>query len=77
MADAAERIGAGVRAVRDAENGKTTTSIAVYFALMWLYGLLPDKGSLVDPDKDVEGLRLYSLRAPVRASVRKVFDNDF
>jgi transcriptional regulator with XRE-family HTH domain len=77
MTDAAQRIGVGVRAVRDAENGKMTTAVSVYFALMWLYDLLPDTGGLANPDKDVEGRRLADLRSPRRASTRKEFDNDF
>ena len=74
---AAERIGTGVRAVRDAEYGKVTTAIAVYFALLWLYDLLPAAGALADPDKDVEGKRLSLLREPKRAYPLKDMDNDF
>jgi len=74
---AAERIGTGVRAVRDAEHGKVTTAIAVYFALLWLYDLLPAAGALADPDKDAEGKRLALMREPKRAYPQKVLDNDF
>jgi transcriptional regulator with XRE-family HTH domain len=77
IAEAAERIGAGVRAVRDAEYGKTTTSIAVYYALMWLYDLLPASFGLADPDSDMEGKRLARLKEPKRASYGKGIDNDF
>jgi len=77
IAEAAERIGAGVRAVRDAEYGKAGTSIAVYYALMWLYGLLPVSGGPAGADFDEEGRRLAELRAPKRASRKKVLDNDF
>jgi len=77
IAEASERIGVGVRAVRDAEHGKMTTSISVYYALMWLYGLLPGSEGIADPAKDVEGGRLVELRAKKRASLRKVMDNDF
>ena len=73
----AERIGVGVRAVRDAEYGKPTSAIAVYFALMWLYDLLPSPEHLADPDTDIEGKRLAALRAPKRARKRKDIDNDF
>jgi len=79
LADVADRIGTGVRAVRDAEHGKTTTAISVYFALLWVYDLLPGANDLADPLKDDTGLRLAALREPKRAvSVsRKVIDNDF
>ena len=77
IAEAAGRIGAGVRAVRDAEHGKATTAVAVYFALMWLYDILPAPGVLADPDADVEGKRLIALREPKRAGRGKDMDNDF
>ena len=38
--EVAEKIGTGPRAVRDAENGKASTGIAVSAALLWLYDLL-------------------------------------
>ena len=74
---AAERIGAGIRAVRDAEHGKVTTAASVYFALMWLYDLLPQKELLAGPDSDLEGKRLAGLREPQRAYSGKSIDNDF
>ena len=77
ISEAAERIGSGVRAVRDAEHGKPTTAIAVYFALMWVYYLLPGADGLASPDTDMEGRRLASLREPKRAYTRKILDNDF
>ena len=77
MSEAAERIGAGVRSVRDAEQGKATTSIAVYFALLWLYDLLPGSYGLAEPDSDIEGKRLAKLREPKRASYGRGIDNDF
>ena len=77
IAEAAARIGVGVRAVRDAEYGKTTTAISVYYALMWLYGILPESVGLADPDADVEGKRLDAIRRPQRASSGKGIDNDF
>ena len=77
IVEAAERIGAGVRAVRDAEHGKATTAAAVYFALMWLYDLLPSAGGLADPDADAEGKRLVASRLPKRAGGGKNIDNDF
>ena len=75
--EAADRIGTGVRSVRDAERGKATTAIAVYIALMWLYDVLPGEDSLAGPDSDIEGKRLAMLREPKRAYTGKVIDNDF
>jgi len=77
MTEAAERIGAGVRSVSDAEHGKTTTSISVYYALLWLYDLLPGSCGLADPDNDMEGKRLAGFREPKRASYGKGINNDF
>ncbi|MDR0875998.1 MAG: helix-turn-helix transcriptional regulator, partial [Clostridiales Family XIII bacterium] len=57
IAEAAEKIGAGVRAVSDAEHGKATTAISVYVALLWAYDLLADFGEVGDPLQDEEGLR--------------------
>jgi len=77
ISDASERIGAGIRAVRDAESGKATTAVSVYFALMWLYDLLPVQEGLADPDSDTEGKRLAALREPKRAYSGRGLDNDF
>ena len=38
--DMAEKIGTGVRAVADAEQGKPSTGIAVYAAMLWALDLL-------------------------------------
>ena len=57
IANVAEKIGTGVRAVSDAEKGKVSTSIGVYYALLWTYGLL-DQMSFYD----AEGERLASFR---------------
>jgi len=77
IADAARKIGAGVRAVADAEKGKPTTSIAVYAALLWAYDLLGPLESLSDPSQDKEGEALALAREPVRARARRGLDNDF
>ena len=73
----AERIGTGPRAIMDAEKGKPSTGIAVYTALLWLYGLLAPVGDLADPTKDKEGLTLESGTARVRARQSGGLDNDF
>jgi len=77
ISEASLRIGAGIRSVRDAEHGKITTSISVYYALMWLYGVLPVSEGIADPALDIEGIRLTELRKPIRASSGKGLDNDF
>ncbi|MDR3314889.1 MAG: helix-turn-helix transcriptional regulator [Coriobacteriales bacterium] len=78
IAEVAQKIGAGVRAVSDAEHGKATTAVSVYVALLWLYGLLPALEEVASPLKDEEGLRLTALREPRRArGSRERLDNDF
>jgi hypothetical protein len=78
LKETAERIGTGVRAVSDAEHGKPTTAISVYFALLWIYGMLSDIEQAADPNKDKEGLMLDALRTPKRArALKKEMDNDF
>ncbi|MDZ4054079.1 MAG: helix-turn-helix transcriptional regulator, partial [Phenylobacterium sp.] len=44
--EVAQKIGAGRRAVSDAERGKPTTSVAIYAALLWAFDLLADMHSL-------------------------------
>ena len=58
IADVAEKIGTGPRAVSDAEKGKVSTGIAVYVALLWAYDLLDPPGEIADPVKDEEGQAL-------------------
>lgn len=77
IADAAERIGTGPRAVMDAEKGKPSTGIAVFTALLWLYDLLQPFEDLADPTKDKEGLALALAKAPARARKGKGLDSDF
>ena len=76
LAQVAEKIGAGVRAVMDAERGKPSTSIAVYTALLWAYGLLGDFGALAAPERDAEGTALSLSREGSRVRPSRV-DNDF
>jgi transcriptional regulator with XRE-family HTH domain len=74
---AAEKIGTGIRAVRDAESGKASTGIAVYAALLWLYDLLGPLEDLADPQKDKEGLALAAGNENLRARRSGGLDNDF
>lgn len=69
----AERIGTGKRAVSDAEQGKLSTSIAVYIALLREYGLLDPFLELASPSSDEEGLRLLNMRTSSRP--KKVDEN--
>jgi transcriptional regulator with XRE-family HTH domain len=71
----AAKIGTGVRAVRDAENGRPGTSAAVYAALLWAYDLLRPFTELADPGRDETGLALASQRK--HAYPTKGLDNDF
>jgi transcriptional regulator with XRE-family HTH domain len=77
IAEAAERIGSGPRAVRDAEKGKTSTGMVVYAGLLWLYDLLDPLEELADPLKDREGLSLQSAKERVRVRKSGRLDNDF
>ncbi|MBR1735228.1 MAG: helix-turn-helix transcriptional regulator [Alphaproteobacteria bacterium] len=77
LKEVAEKIGTGVKVIHDAEQGKTTTSIVVYFALLWAYDLLQDVKNLADPLKDETGLRLMESIAPQRSNKKKMLDNDF
>lgn len=74
IADVAEKISTGVRAVSDAEKGKISTGVGVYYALLWAYGLL-DHMSF----HDEEGERLASFREKKNAYTRigGEIDNDF
>lgn len=74
---AAEKIGTGVRAVSDAEKGKSSTSASVYVALLWLFGLMADFERLADPGLDEEGLSLALRREGTRARAPRGLDNDF
>jgi transcriptional regulator with XRE-family HTH domain len=75
--EAAEKIGTGVRAVRDAESGKASTGIAVYAALLWLYDLLGPLEDIADPQTDKEGLALAAGNENLRARRSRRLDNDF
>jgi transcriptional regulator with XRE-family HTH domain len=77
IAEVAEKIGAGVRAVANAENGKPSTGIAVYFALLWVYDLLKQMDEVADPAKDTEGQALALAKEPSRARESGDNNNDF
>jgi len=75
--DVAEKIGTGPRAVSDAEQGKITTGIAAYTALLWTYDLLDPLEMLADPATDEEGVLLSMRRERARAEKQAELDSDF
>jgi transcriptional regulator with XRE-family HTH domain len=75
--EVAQRIGTSRFAVADAERGKPSTSVAVYAALLWVYGLAGRLADAADPGGDEEGARLALLRTPLRARQRKTLGDDF
>jgi hypothetical protein len=79
IADAAERIGTGPRAVMDAEKGKPTTGVVVYAALLWLYDQLDQLNEVAAPANDEEGQTLQLWKEGQRKRVRKgkILDNNF
>ncbi len=76
-ADVAEKIGTGLRAIADAENGKPSTSMAVYTAMLWALDLLSQLDEVALPEKDEEGQTLALARERARARVKTEADNDF
>ena len=77
LVEVAERIGASREVVADAEHGKASTSVAVYAALVWVYGMVDRFGAVADASVDEEGLRLASLRERRHARSRHALDDDF
>jgi transcriptional regulator with XRE-family HTH domain len=75
--EVAGKIGTGPRAVSDAEQGKISTGIAVYAALLWTYDLLGPMEALADPATDEEGLALSTRRERARAEKPQDLDSDF
>jgi len=77
LTEAASKIGTGIRAVRDAENGRATASIGTYWALLWAYDLLGPTEDVADPAKDIEGSALETKRVRGGGRTSKALDNDF
>jgi transcriptional regulator with XRE-family HTH domain len=77
LRQAGEKVGAGVRAVSDAEKGKPSTGVAVYAALLWSMGLLADFEALASPERDPEGEALARAHERRRARPSRGLDNDF
>lgn len=73
----AEKIGTGTRAIRAAEQGKVSTGVGVYFALLWAYDLLSPALELADPGQDDTGLSYLGEKERKRARSMHLLDNDF
>src|SRR5882672_2241228 len=74
---AAAEIGTGLRAVRDAEDGRASASIGTYWALLWAYDLMRPADELADPAQDVEGRALETKRERASGRGKRALDNDF
>lgn len=72
-----EKIGAGRKAVMEAEKGKVSTAAGVYTALLWAYDLLDPLSELANPTKDEKGLTFASAREKARARKTGGLDSDF
>lgn len=77
LEEAAAKIGTGIRAVRDAENGRASASVGTYWALLWAYDLLGPAEDLADPGKDAEGSALETRRVRAGGRSKAALDNDF
>ncbi|UHC20016.1 helix-turn-helix transcriptional regulator (plasmid) [Methylobacterium currus] len=77
LVEIAKRIGASREVIAEAEHGKPSTSIAIYAALLWSYGMVEQLGAIADPTTDAEGLRLASLRDRRHARAARPLDDDF
>ena len=77
IAEMAEKIGTGQRAVADAEKGKPSTSVAVYAAMLWALDLLGQMSDVAAPERDEEGQTLALARERARARPRAELSNDF
>ena len=77
VADVAEKIGTGPRAVLDAEKGKPSSGIAIYAALLWAYDLIDQLNDVADPARDERGRTLALSRERKRARPRGGGNNDF
>jgi transcriptional regulator with XRE-family HTH domain len=56
--DIAQKIGTTRCAVADSEKGKPSTSVVIYAALLWAYGLIDQLSDLADPTRDEQGSTL-------------------
>tara|TARA_R110002020_G_scaffold443366_4_gene654588 strand:- start:253 stop:594 length:342 start_codon:yes stop_codon:yes gene_type:complete len=75
--EVSEKIGVHRHVVSNAENGKPSTTIAVYAALLWAYGLAEQLSLVADPQTDDEGMALERARAPQRSRQETSLDDNF
>ena len=75
--EVAQKIGTSRYVIADAEDGKPSTGVAVYAALLWTFGFIDRLADIADPSKDEEGSRLALARTPARARHRGQLDNEF
>ena len=59
------------------ENGKSGTTVATVFALLWKLGLLGTAAALANPDGDEHGKILEAARRSKRVRQTNDIDNDF
>jgi transcriptional regulator with XRE-family HTH domain len=77
VAEVAEKIGTGPRAVMDAEKGQPSSSIAIYAALLWAYDLIGQLDEVADPLKDERGQALALAHERKRARKPAGLSDDF
>ena len=70
MAEVAEKIGTGPRAILDAEKGKPSSGVAIYAALLWAYDLIDQLDEVADPVRDERGQTLALAHERKRARRR-------
>ena len=75
--EVAQKIGTGTRSVMQAERGHPGTGVAVYAALLWVYGLLDPLAALADPQDDRVGLAAAARRQRARKSADLALTDDF
>jgi transcriptional regulator with XRE-family HTH domain len=69
--DVAGKLGVSRQVISHAENGKPTTSIAIYAGILWAVGLLNRLEDVADPAQDKEGQQLELSRERKNASTSK------
>lgn len=77
IAEVAEKIGTGPRAIMEAEKGKASTAAGVYAALLWAYDLLGPWRELANPATDEQGLALSSSKGKTRVRKSQGLTGDF
>ena len=77
VAEVAEKIGTGRRAVMDAEKGQPSSSIATYAALLWAFDLIGQLDEVADPLRDERGQALALSHERKRARKPAGLSDDF